>query len=94
MDNLDVLLRELQKTIDNNGSIIFSEQSKKLKVQYIFYPTSAKYDLEGLCIEDKDGYYFWITEPDDFELAMDDLDDCLEFSFRSKKDERYYGICF
>lgn len=94
MDNLDLLLRELQKTIDNKKSIIISEQSKRIKTQYIFFPLLAKYDLDGLYISDKHGYYFWITEPDDFELTMNDNNDCLEFAFRSKKDERYYGICF
>lgn len=95
MDNiLDLLLRELQKTIDNNGFIIISEESIGYKSQIIFYPVSVKYDEQGLYIANKEDNYVWITNPDNYNLYMDDLGDCLEFSFRDKANKRYYGICF
>lgn len=93
MDNIIKLLRELNNRIDTKGYIIISEESKNTKIQYSFYPVDVSIDNE-LYLEDKDGYYFKIINLDNFELIEDECGDCIEFVLRSKKDERYYGICF
>ena len=91
MDNIDLLLIELNKKL--NTEIIISEESKYMKIQYSFIPTEITFNPEGLYISDKNNYYFWIKDIDKFELNVDDTDDCLEFSFRDYKQNRYYGIC-
>lgn len=92
MDNLDVLLRELQKKVDTNDFIILSEESNGFKSQITFYPVEVTYDTNGLYIADNNENYFWLTNPDDFNLFLDDIGECLEFAFRNEKEKRYYGI--
>ena len=100
IDNLDLLLRELHKAVENNNCnslkkcIIISLQSKESEMSYTIFPYEVKYNTSGFYILDNKQNYFLIREPDNFYLTKDGTNNCLQFSFRNKSTGEYYGICF
>lgn len=91
MENtLDILLRTLRNSLGK--TIYISEQAKGVENYFTMVPTSVGHTSIGIKIEDNNGWF--LIDEDKFELSMDDSDDCLQFSFRNKKDELYYSICF
>ena len=89
-DTLDILLRTLRNSLGK--TIYISAQVDGMETSFTMVPTSVGHTSIGTRIEDNNGWF--LIDEDDFELSMDDSDDCLQFSFRNKQKGVYYSICF
>lgn len=91
MDNLDLLLRELNKAVESKEPIYFSVMKTGcLNLYSKVYPTKINYD-GWLCISCKDDEFLNFNA-DDYSLHFDNTEGIPHFTFR-KRDE-YIGICF
>lgn len=94
IDTIDILLRQLNKCVENEISITVSADTKNLNMELNILPVEVLYDDNGLDIIDGNGFHFRITEPDRFELVESDEYGDKYYAFRNQKNHEYYGICF
>ena len=90
MENIDILLRELNKAVENKQKIILSSVTKHCNSYVEIYPTKIAYD-GWIKIKDDKGNKFMI-DADKFKIVIDTTVNVLQVTLRG--DHEYYGICF